>query len=72
MYGFYDRLREVEKAKPFAERAMMCVAQLSALCHARAVLLQREHTDPVQEAMRAAVVLLEEAIKRGVKGKEPV
>lgn len=60
--------REVEKVKPFAERAQKCMEQLAA---ARVAVVAIDGETPIARLLLKAVDLLAEAKSRGVKGKEP-
>jgi hypothetical protein len=62
----WPRSREVEKAKPFAERASAAIWQLEELQGALGVMGIK------QPCLDRAMAVLKEAITRGVKGKEPV
>lgn len=61
--------REVEKVKPFAERAAKAAADL--LVYRNAMTLTRgDGNTPMLRSMTTAAQLLDEAVTRGVKGKD--
>lgn len=61
--------REVEKVKPFADRALKVALRLSVLRDSLATMFGSNHDVALE--MHRAQLLLEEAAARGVKGKEP-
>lgn len=65
---YYDRSREVEKVKPFAERAQRSIDELVGLRQAIAALQGPDN--PAGVIIAKAGRLLEEAMRRGVKGKD--
>jgi hypothetical protein len=64
---YYGREREVEKVKPFADRAQKCMEQLAA---ARLAVVAIDGETPIARLLLKAVDLLAEAKNRGVKGKD--
>jgi hypothetical protein len=67
MNSSWPRSYEVEKPKPFIERAQKCAARLDD----QVVRVRATFGDvPVAHDLEAASRLLHEAIRRGVKGKD--
>lgn len=66
----WPRAREVEKPKPFADRAKAVIDKLEGLRNA-AVLIGGPGNNTPAIWLGQAIVLLREAVTRGVKGKEP-
>lgn len=60
--------REVEKVKPFADRAEKCCAELADYHVALAKIVGYDRG--IVHALATAEGLLTEAIRRGVKGKD--
>ena len=65
----YPRSREVEKVKTFEQRAIKASLELGYL--RESVRRLSGHDTDLEAALRRAKDLLEEAVRRGVKGKEP-
>lgn len=61
--------REVEKVKPFADRALACVAKLRQQREAMQLVFGNHGW--LVATIGDAEAILNEAVARGVKGKEP-
>jgi hypothetical protein len=69
MESYWPRSREVEKVKPFAERAQKVITALEGVRGALRTL--GINMSEAGSVMIDAEQILREAIARGVKGKEP-
>lgn len=63
----WSRSREVEKVQPWAERALECAVSLRRLHDALEAVAGETR---LSHELRDARILLEEAARRGVKGKD--